>query len=645
MSLSHPAKSPTQESLPLPPFHPPQSRRPQRKRILSLLIYLVLLVDVQGVRSLACADSWLPSLIMLRVWSSQNDLKCTQTKTFAIITYEQYDWSAKTILDPGSSGPSAVQHLDKLQDTLVAEGHLIPPALGKVTEADPAWLRGYARDHTKQTPTATQHPKVNLVILGIIKGSDNYWDKAIMLCVQYECHKAGIRIPWDKAVHRLNPGSSGPSAVQQLDKLRDTSVARSLKQDNRGSWKKRGTRTPLFKHNVDGHADPAELSSLLKMSTTQARRRVARREALALLGRGQSCSMKTNQFGTPTPRQTALDISAIRLAFASHGTRWLSNLTTEQATSGSKAEGAEPQKGDKSNNRSGPKDDNTIYAKLKSEKKAKHLIQDVVDSLPVQVSELQNWNNAVTSIPEFATGKPTLLSPLTHYILRFLYTAELHHSAKPSQGAGHKYGHQRWRVERLESNADGASNFLLSWCLSTAAETSCVHNLYWAHLARGFYRLYLMPLIIDSTLAKRPSRGLGLAISKAQFRKKRMHTKSSGPYNTSSYPTEPLGLCFTTADASYQMNSFKQNESHTYLLVPSSLILSSAISQLVEEHVCYYNLPARREATVLALHEHSIHLSRAKAAPAGHNCEHSPTRETRRRLHEPFTGVFTDASG
>ncbi|KAI9053827.1 hypothetical protein LZ554_002775 [Drepanopeziza brunnea f. sp. 'monogermtubi'] len=86
-------------------------------------------------------------------------------------------------LNPGSSGPSAVQQLNKLRDTLVAEGHLIPPALGKATEADPAWLRGYARDFTKDIPTATRsvpwnealkHPKENLVIPGIVKGSGNY---------------------------------------------------------------------------------------------------------------------------------------------------------------------------------------------------------------------------------------------------------------------------------------------------------------------------------------------------------------------------------------------------------------------------------------------------------------------------------------
>ncbi|KAE8440847.1 hypothetical protein EG329_006390 [Mollisiaceae sp. DMI_Dod_QoI] len=46
----------------------------------------------------------------------------------------------------------------------------------------------------------------------------------LLLCVQFECHKEGYRIPWDRVVHRLNPGSSGPSAVQMLNKLRDVLI-------------------------------------------------------------------------------------------------------------------------------------------------------------------------------------------------------------------------------------------------------------------------------------------------------------------------------------------------------------------------------------------------------------------------------------
>ncbi|KAL2066660.1 hypothetical protein VTL71DRAFT_2732 [Oculimacula yallundae] len=46
----------------------------------------------------------------------------------------------------------------------------------------------------------------------------------LILHTQYECHKKGIQIPWDDVVHRLSPGSSGPSATQMLNKLRDVLV-------------------------------------------------------------------------------------------------------------------------------------------------------------------------------------------------------------------------------------------------------------------------------------------------------------------------------------------------------------------------------------------------------------------------------------
>ncbi|KAF8856307.1 hypothetical protein BDZ45DRAFT_478805 [Acephala macrosclerotiorum] len=46
----------------------------------------------------------------------------------------------------------------------------------------------------------------------------------LLLCIQYECHRDGLLIPWDKIVHRLNPGSSGPSAVQMLCKMREVLI-------------------------------------------------------------------------------------------------------------------------------------------------------------------------------------------------------------------------------------------------------------------------------------------------------------------------------------------------------------------------------------------------------------------------------------
>ena len=46
----------------------------------------------------------------------------------------------------------------------------------------------------------------------------------LVLHIQYECHKKGIQIPWDNIVHRLSPGSSGPSALQMLNKLREVLI-------------------------------------------------------------------------------------------------------------------------------------------------------------------------------------------------------------------------------------------------------------------------------------------------------------------------------------------------------------------------------------------------------------------------------------
>lgn len=47
----------------------------------------------------------------------------------------------------------------------------------------------------------------------------------LVLHIQYECHLANVKIPWDKVAHRLNPGSSGPAIVQFLNKQRDVLVA------------------------------------------------------------------------------------------------------------------------------------------------------------------------------------------------------------------------------------------------------------------------------------------------------------------------------------------------------------------------------------------------------------------------------------
>jgi hypothetical protein len=59
-------------------------------------------------------------------------------------------------LNPGSSGPSALQHLNKMRDVLVTEGHLVPPLLGKVTVKQDPSIRGFVRDMDAELPTTTR---------------------------------------------------------------------------------------------------------------------------------------------------------------------------------------------------------------------------------------------------------------------------------------------------------------------------------------------------------------------------------------------------------------------------------------------------------------------------------------------------------
>lgn len=59
-------------------------------------------------------------------------------------------------LSPGSSGSSALQHLTKLRDVLTAEGHMVPPLLGKVTVKQDPSIRGYVRDMSSEIKTMTR---------------------------------------------------------------------------------------------------------------------------------------------------------------------------------------------------------------------------------------------------------------------------------------------------------------------------------------------------------------------------------------------------------------------------------------------------------------------------------------------------------
>lgn len=86
-------------------------------------------------------------------------------------------------LSTGSSGASALQHLNKLRDILITEGHMVPPLLGKYTIPQDPTVRGYTRDMNAEKPTDTrvvrwgehiEDRKENLEVEGVIRGSGNY---------------------------------------------------------------------------------------------------------------------------------------------------------------------------------------------------------------------------------------------------------------------------------------------------------------------------------------------------------------------------------------------------------------------------------------------------------------------------------------
>ncbi|KAH8820580.1 hypothetical protein F5884DRAFT_744930 [Xylogone sp. PMI_703] len=112
-------------------------------------------------------------------------------KLFYHVIYESHragidlPWGAAVHrLSPGSSGQSAQQHLARFRDQLVAEGHLVPPLLGKRNIKQDPNIRGHVRDFTSEDPYAVravswnekiEDPKENLPIDdGIIRGSGRY---------------------------------------------------------------------------------------------------------------------------------------------------------------------------------------------------------------------------------------------------------------------------------------------------------------------------------------------------------------------------------------------------------------------------------------------------------------------------------------
>jgi hypothetical protein len=86
-------------------------------------------------------------------------------------------------LSPGSSGTAAQQHINKIRDILIGEGHMVPPLIGKLGSAQSSHVRGYIRDEDSSDPSqakvvnwgeVVEDRKESLMIPGIIRGSGAY---------------------------------------------------------------------------------------------------------------------------------------------------------------------------------------------------------------------------------------------------------------------------------------------------------------------------------------------------------------------------------------------------------------------------------------------------------------------------------------
>jgi hypothetical protein len=122
-------------------------------------------------------------------------------------------------LSPGSSGATAQQHLNKLRDQLVTEGHMVPPLIGKLGVPAPDAPRGYIRDMTSDDPHLTKEVfwsdhvedrKESLIEPGIIRGSGAYrkYEVEVKTHVKRTLSKFNIKdepIPEDLAVIASKP--------------------------------------------------------------------------------------------------------------------------------------------------------------------------------------------------------------------------------------------------------------------------------------------------------------------------------------------------------------------------------------------------------------------------------------------------------
>ncbi|PVH80959.1 hypothetical protein DL98DRAFT_181551 [Cadophora sp. DSE1049] len=213
-------------------------------------------------------------------------------------------------LNPGSSGPSAIQMLNKLRDVLVTEGHMIPPVLGKATSPVDPTLRGYIRDMDSPYPTTTKavrwtddvtDRKESLVVPGLVRGSGKYRKvpKNELVPVPKEDLKPGQR-------RNRKPAEVDEWAAEQRSlkesakkgKAEEREAKRAANGGSGATGSGRSTRAKkVIKDESESEIDPADLNSdedynpNVKKKTTSRGKRV-------VIGKPTS----PDPFTSPTPR-------------------------------------------------------------------------------------------------------------------------------------------------------------------------------------------------------------------------------------------------------------------------------------------------------------------------------------------------------
>jgi hypothetical protein len=155
-------------------------------------------------------------------------------------------------LSPGSSGPAIIQYLNKSRDVLVAEGHMIPPNMGKSKAVYDPSIRGYVRDMNAEIPTHVrllpwneryEDKKVSLEVPGLVRGSG-----------KYDRNKAN-RVELPKETGRR---SRVPEEIkEQMTAIREKKNLKPAK-----SRVKVNTKTPRAKNKGSNEAEMEEVDSV-----------------------------------------------------------------------------------------------------------------------------------------------------------------------------------------------------------------------------------------------------------------------------------------------------------------------------------------------------------------------------------------------